>query len=205
MLCFAGGVFALARSCTCCTRALRLASRWRKSSLTHPHLRLDHRKRTTQRHRDRSSRPQIYMMRGIESVRHQPAIGSCCKHRHARQTCAGSTRPMCSIRSNDCHSSPLHAQPRSLVTSRHQERAFLAEQDRFRLSAASPALDSSGGDEPPIVHNTKAVGEEDDDDSHNNSAKDIDSILAKARHLGTQALTLIARHAHNADCADAGR
>ncbi|KAL0037823.1 hypothetical protein WJX79_000567 [Trebouxia sp. C0005] len=54
------------------------------------------------------------------------------------------------------------------------------ESDRFRLSAASPALDSSGGDEPPVVHNTKALGEEDDDDADNNSAKDIDSILAKA-------------------------
>ena len=141
------------------------------------------------------------MMRGSGSVRRQPAIGSCCKHRHARQTCAASTRPM-NLRSNNRHSSPLHAQPRSLVTGHHQERTFLAEQDRFRLSAASPALDSSGGDEPPIVHNTKAVGEGDNDGSDNNSAKDIDSILAKARQPGTQALTLNARHDHNTDDAD---
>ncbi|DBA68740.1 TPA: hypothetical protein ACH3X2_013437 [Trebouxia sp. C0005] len=79
-----------------------------------------------------------------------------------------------------CRRSLLHAQRPSLVTDRHQERSLLAEQDRFRLSAASPALDSSGGDEPPVVHNTKALGEEDDDDADNNSAKDIDSILAKA-------------------------
>lgn len=128
--------------------------------------------------------PHIRMMRGLESVRRQPAIGSCCKHRHARQTCAASTRPICSIRSSDRHSSLLHAQRPSLVTDRHQERSLLAEQDRFRLSAASPALDSSGGDEPPVVHNTKALGEEDDDDADNNSAKDIDSILAKARQPG---------------------
>ena len=140
-------------------------------------------------------------MRGSGSVRRQPAIGSCCKHRHARQTCAASTRPM-NLRSNNRHSSPLHAQPRSLVTGHHQERTFLAEQDRFRLSAASPALDSSGGDEPPIVHNTKAVGEGDNEDSDNNSAKDIDSILAKARQPGIQALTLNARHDHNTEYAD---
>lgn len=142
------------------------------------------------------------MMRGFESVRRQPATGSCCKNRHARQTCTASTRPMRSIRSNNRHNSPLHAQPSSLVTGRHRESAFSAEQDRFRLSAASPALDSSGGDEPPIVHNTKAVGEGDDNESDNNSAKDVDSILAKARQPGIQALTLNARHDHNTEYAD---
>ena len=141
-------------------------------------------------------------MRGFESVRRQPAIGSCFNTRHASQTCTASTRPMRSTRSSNRHSSPLHVQPSSLVTGRHQERAFSAEQDHFRLSAASPALDSSGGDEPPIVHNTKAVGEEDDDDSDNNSAKDIDSILAKARQPDTHALTLKASHDHNTDHAD---
>ena len=141
-------------------------------------------------------------MRGSESVRRQPTMGNCCKHRHAPQTCAASTRPTRSIRSNNRHSSPLHAQPPSPVTGRHQERALSAEQDRFRLSAASPALDSSGGDEPPIVHNAKAVGEGDNDDCANNSAKDIDSILAKARQPGIQALILNARHDHNTEYAD---
>ena len=148
-------------------------------------------------------KPAGLKMRRFDSVRRQPAVGSCCNIKRARQTCTASTRPMRSTRSNNRHSSQLHAQPSSLVTGRPQERAFSAEQDRFRLSAASPALDSSGGDEPPIVHNTKAVGEEDGDDSDNSSAKDIDSILAKARQPDTHALTLYARHDHNrghADC-----
>ena len=141
-------------------------------------------------------------MRGSESVRRPPAIGSCCRNRHARPICTASTRSMRSVRSANRHTSPLHAQPRALAVGRRQERAFPAEQDRFRLSAASPALDSSGGDEPPIVHNTKAVGEGDDNESDNNSAKDVDSILAKARQPGIQALTLNARHDHNTEYAD---
>ena len=141
-------------------------------------------------------------MRGSESVRRPPAIGNCCRNRHARPICTASTRSMRSVRSANRHTSPLHAQPRALAVGRRQERAFPAEQDRFRLSAASPALDSSGGDEPPIVHNIKAVGEGDSDDSDNNSATDIDSILAKARQHGIQALTLNARHGHNTEHAD---
>lgn len=76
-----------------------------------------------------------------------------------------------------------HAQScesRGFTYGRSQEKASSAEQDRFSArSAASPALDSWGGDEPPIPPNSKAVGEE-DDDSENSSAQDIDSILAKA-------------------------
>ena len=53
-----------------------------------------------------------------------------------------------------------------------------ARQDRLRLAAASPALDSSGGDLPPISHNTKATAEG-DDDGENNSTQDIESVLAK--------------------------
>ena len=50
----------------------------------------------------------------------------------------------------------------------------------FRLSAANPALDSSGGGNlPPISRDIKAVDEGDNDDSENNSAQDIDSLLAK--------------------------
>lgn len=53
-----------------------------------------------------------------------------------------------------------------------------ARQDRLRLAAASPALDSSGGDLPPVSHNTKATAE-DDDDGENNSTQDIESVLTK--------------------------
>ena len=73
-------------------------------------------------------------------------------------------------------------------TRRHQHRSFSqgwrlsknspARQDRLRLAAASPALDSSGGDLPPISHNTNATAEG-DDDGENNSTQDIESILAK--------------------------
>ena len=53
-----------------------------------------------------------------------------------------------------------------------------ATRDRFRLAAASPALDSSGGDLPPISNNTKPTAEDDDADE-NNSAQDIERILSK--------------------------
>ena len=53
-----------------------------------------------------------------------------------------------------------------------------AQQDRLRLAAASPALDSSGGDVPPPGHNTKATAEG-EDDGENNSTQDIESVLAK--------------------------
>ena len=59
-----------------------------------------------------------------------------------------------------------------------QSNASSAEQNHFRLAAASPALDSSGGDLPPISQNTKATAEG-DDDGGNNSAQEIDGILAK--------------------------
>ena len=55
---------------------------------------------------------------------------------------------------------------------------FATQPDRLRLAAASPALDSSGGDLPPISHNTKATAEG-DDDGENNSTQDIESVLAK--------------------------
>ena len=56
--------------------------------------------------------------------------------------------------------------------------SYSSKQDRSRVSAASPALDSSGGDLPPISHNTKATAEG-DDDGENSSSQDIDSLLAK--------------------------
>ncbi|KAL3155755.1 hypothetical protein ABBQ32_012772 [Trebouxia sp. C0010 RCD-2024] len=54
-----------------------------------------------------------------------------------------------------------------------------AKQDQSRVFAASPALDSSGGDLPPISDNSKATAEG-DDDNENSSSHDIDSLLAKA-------------------------
>ena len=59
-----------------------------------------------------------------------------------------------------------------------QSNAPSAERDHFRLAAASPALDSSGGDLPPISQNTKATAEG-DDEGGDNSAQEIDGILAK--------------------------
>lgn len=53
-----------------------------------------------------------------------------------------------------------------------------AKQDQSRVFAASPALDSSGGDLPPISDNSKATAEG-DDDNENSSSHDIDSLLAK--------------------------
>lgn len=73
-------------------------------------------------------------------------------------------------------------------TRRHQRRnhsqgsTFSARRDRHRLAAASPALDSSGGDLPPISRNTKETAEEDDDDE-NNSTQDIESVLAKVNPI----------------------
>ena len=55
-------------------------------------------------------------------------------------------------------------------------KASSAQQDRLRTAAASPALDSSGGNLPPISHDTKATAEN-DDDGDNNSTQDIDSLL----------------------------
>lgn len=49
----------------------------------------------------------------------------------------------------------------------------------IRASAASPALDNSGGDLPPINTTSKAVGEYDDDSSEGSSAAEIESVLLK--------------------------
>lgn len=46
-------------------------------------------------------------------------------------------------------------------------------------SAASPALDSSGGDLPPIDGTSKAVGKGDDDASEGSSAAEIEQVLLK--------------------------
>lgn len=70
-------------------------------------------------------------------------------------------------------------------TRRHQRRNLSQDWQRnykssaqLRLAAASPALDSSGGDLPPISQNPKATAEG-DDDGENNSTQDIESVLAK--------------------------
>ena len=51
--------------------------------------------------------------------------------------------------------------------------------DSVAASAASPALDSSGGDLPPIDNTSKATGEYDDESNEGSSAAEIERILLK--------------------------
>lgn len=122
------------------------------------------------------------MKSGAGSVSRQPVTGSRVQHRRGHQLCVASIRPSRPIRKDIRHGSSKHAHSYVLNSKfgRSQGKASSAEQDRFSArSAASPALDSWGGDQPPIPPNSKAVREDDDDSSENNSAQDIDSILAK--------------------------
>ncbi len=120
-------------------------------------------------------------MPGTGIVCRQPVTCGRCDHGHRHQARAAVRRVQCSIRKDIRRDSARPAQPRNshaLGSGQNQEKQSSAEQDRFRLSAASPASDASGGDLPPINHDTKAVGEG-DDEHENSSAQDIDSILAK--------------------------
>lgn len=117
-------------------------------------------------------------MSGSRIACRQPVILCRGSHRHPARSLG--SRVLCTVRKDTRYQSPRSACQHAssdLASGRSLETGS-SEQDRFRVSAASPALDSSGGDLPPINHNIKAVGDG-DDDSENNSAQDIDSILAK--------------------------